>query len=64
MNPRIIYLDYLESSVEDPGHLKHQDVIERIRIIVFHGVDHELGELHVHVLQASSPIINNAIFSS
>ena len=53
ISARSVYLNDLESSVEDPGHLKHNYVVERVGVVVLHGVDHELGELHVHVFKAS-----------
>ena len=53
----MIYLDDLESSIEDPGHLKHDYVVERVRIVVLHDIYHELRELHVHVLKASVPTV-------
>ena len=38
-------------TIEDPGHLEHKNVIERVGVIVLHCGYDELYELHVHVLQ-------------
>ena len=51
------YLDDLESSIEDPWHLKDNDIVERVRVVVLHHIDHELCEFHVHVLKASIPAV-------
>ena len=51
------YLDDLESSIENPWHLKDNDIVERVRVVVLHHIDHELCELHVHVLKASIPAV-------
>ena len=53
------YLDDLESSIEDPRHLKDNDIVERVRVVVLHHIDHELCELHVHVLEASIPAVEH-----
>ena len=53
------YLYDLESGIEDPRHLKDDDIVERVRVVVLHHVDHELCELHVHVLEASIPTVED-----
>ena len=52
-----VYLDDLESSVEDPGHLQDQDVVEGVRVVLLQGSDDELHKLHVHVPQPGRPAV-------
>lgn len=37
-------------TIEEPRHLKDNDVVEYPRVVVLEEVDHVLDELHVHVL--------------
>merc|ERR1719397_1389900 len=41
-----------DDTIKNPRHLKHQNIIERVRVVLLHTTNKELYELHVHVLQA------------